>query len=128
MKKFLIAAIILFAGYQAQAQGVLEFKSTLIEVDTVVTGDTQQKEFTFTNTGDKNLVIQKVMAMQAGSKPTWTRTSIPPGGSGKVTIDFSEVTSTKGQKTMSYKVYSNAKNKVVTLKINSFFKPKNPKY
>lgn len=128
MKHLFSFAILLLSAFSLQAQGLLEFETTAMVVDTIVTGDTTQKVFHFTNTGDKPVTIRNVTAMNAGSKLTWTKGAIQPGAKGKVTVDFSGATSTKGQKKISFKVYSTAKNKAVALHIESFFKAANPTY
>ncbi|MGD1846119.1 MAG: DUF1573 domain-containing protein [Salibacteraceae bacterium] len=128
MKRFFVLASFVFATLSLSAQGILEFSTTTIVADTIVTGDTAQKVFHFTNTGDKPLTIRNVTALNAGCKVKFTKGAIQPGGQGKVTVDFSEVSSTKGQKKISFKVYSTAKNKAVALHIESFFKAANPTY
>jgi hypothetical protein len=65
--------------------------------------------FEFTNTGDKDLYIQRVESSCGCTTPAWTEGAIPPGGSGFVETSY-ETTGRIGTFSKSVTVYCNAVN------------------
>lgn len=78
-------------------------------------------EFTFTNTGDAPLVINKVIATCGCTTPKWTSEPVPAGGKGSIQVTYN--TSTAGSFSKSINIYSNSKNGNVKLTITGKVEP-----
>lgn len=74
-------------------------------------------EFTFTNTGDKNLVILEVRTTCGCTKPEYTQQPIAPGKTGKIKITY-DATSHSGYFSKNITVRTNGKPGKFTLKIS----------
>ena len=48
-------------------------------------------DFEFTNTGDADLVLKNVQASCGCTTPSWTRTPVPPGEKGVITVSYSTI-------------------------------------
>ncbi len=91
MKKFLglIAAFIVSAAAYAQTGPKIEFKSDTVDFGTVYKGeDSGVREFEFTNTGDKPLIIKDVKSTCGCTIPSKPKEPILPGKTGKIEIKY----------------------------------------
>ena len=80
------------------AQPKIKFEKREHNFGDVVDGSFPSTIFKFTNTGDKNLVLQKVQSSCGCTSPSWPREPIPPGESGEVKVMFN----TRGYKNKSF--------------------------
>lgn len=117
MKKLLTLAAVALFSLAASAQAVIKFDKTTHNFGTFPEAQVQKVDFTFTNTGDKTLIIQQVFTSCGCTASEYTKTEIKPGEKGTVTVTFNG----KGQATGSVKkvitVRSNASNSIVRLYI-----------
>lgn len=86
-------------------------------------GGTKTYEFKFKNTGGQPLVIHNAKASCGCTTPQWTRTPIPPGGSGYVKAIFNPI-NRPGAFNKTITISSNAENATVILRINGKVLPK----
>ncbi|WP_430816653.1 DUF1573 domain-containing protein [Carboxylicivirga sp. RSCT41] len=86
-------------------------------------GGTKAFQFKFKNTGGQPLVLHNVKASCGCTTPQWTRTPIPPGGSGMVNVTF-DPRNRPGNFNKTITVSSNAQNATVILRINGKVLPR----
>jgi len=87
----IILAAFLFAAPAAAKSGAPEihFPETLHDFGTILATDKVTNEFKVINRGDAPLVLTKAKASCGCTVASFTRTAIPPGGEGAVTVTFS---------------------------------------
>ncbi|MCB9425417.1 MAG: DUF1573 domain-containing protein [Flavobacteriales bacterium] len=74
----------------AQKGPKIEFESTTVDYGTVVKGeDSGLRKFTFTNTGDAPLIINKVNSTCGCTIPSSPKEPILPGKSGEIEVKYS---------------------------------------
>ena len=90
MKKLLLMAVMLIAGICTSfAQAKIEFDKLTYNFGTFSeTTPVQRCTFTFTNKGDKPLVINQAVASCGCTVPTYTKTPIKPGEKGTVSVTY----------------------------------------
>lgn len=90
MKKLLLMAVMLIAGICTSfAQAKIEFDKLTYNFGTFSeTTPVQKCTFTFTNKGDKPLVINQAVASCGCTVPTYTKTPIKPGEKGTVSVTY----------------------------------------
>ena len=72
--------------------------------------------FTYTNTGDADLVITSASASCGCTVPKFDKKPVPPGGSGTIEVVF-DTSGREGIQTKTVVVQSNAENNLVILRI-----------
>jgi hypothetical protein len=72
--------------------------------------------FTYTNTGDADMVITSASASCGCTVPKFDRRPVPPGGSGTIEVVF-DTSGREGMQTKTVVVQSNAENNLVILRI-----------
>lgn len=108
MKKLLGLFAIVMIGSSAMAQKI-EFKSETIDYGTVNKGDDSGlRVFEFTNTGDKELVINDVKSSCGCTVPSKPTEPILPGKTGKIEVQYNM---NPGPISKTITVTSNATNK-----------------
>ncbi len=122
MKKiaFLIVALLMMIPVAAVAkkkQASAEFEKTSYNFGAVAeNGGPVSHEFTFTNTGDANLVIVDARADCGCTKPEYPLKPVAPGAKGKIKVTFNpKYQASPFSKTIT--VQTNGKQKKVRLKI-----------
>lgn len=90
MKKFLLTAMMLVAGLTVTlAQAKISFDKLTNNFGTFSEAQPVQKcTFTFTNTGDKPLIINQAVASCGCTVPQYTKTPIKPGEKGTITVTY----------------------------------------
>lgn len=119
MKKFFSIVIALFLGVTAMmAQAEIKFEKTIQNLGTFSEESPVQKcVFTFTNVGDKPLVINQAVASCGCTVPTYTKTPIKPGETGTINVTYNGAGKFPGQFKKTITIRSNAKNEMVRLYI-----------
>lgn len=108
MKKLLGIFAIVMMGSSAMAQKI-EFKTETIDYGTVNKGeDSGLRVFEFTNTGDKELVINDVKSSCGCTVPSKPTEPILPGKTGKIEVQYNM---NPGPISKTITVTSNATNK-----------------
>lgn len=90
MKKGLfVMMMMLTISVSVSAQAKIKFDKLLHDFGTFAeTSGVQSCAFTFTNVGDKPLVINQAVASCGCTVPTYTKEPIMPGESGKITVKY----------------------------------------
>ena len=90
MKKLLLMAVMLVAGLTTTfAQAKIEFDKLTNNFGTFSESTPVQKcTFTFTNKGDKPLIINHAVASCGCTVPTYTKTPIKPGEKGTISVTY----------------------------------------
>jgi hypothetical protein len=87
MKK--IFAGIAFLGLVAFASAqTIKFDRETIDYGSIAKGSNGERQFTFTNTGDKPLIVSKVESSCGCTVPTWSKEPVAPGGTGSITVVY----------------------------------------
>ncbi len=95
----------------------MAFKDAVHEFGTVPEGPDATCEFTFKNTGNEPIIIEKAQPSCGCTVPSFSKEPVPPGGSGTISVAYH----TKGKPnpfTKTITVVSNAGTKVLTIKGN----------
>jgi hypothetical protein len=95
---------------------VITFKSSEHIFGKVQAGEKVGCIFTFTNTGDADLVISSATASCGCTVPKYDKRPVPPGSSGTIEVSF-DTSGREGMQTKTVVVQSNAENKLVILRI-----------
>ncbi|MDZ7742177.1 MAG: DUF1573 domain-containing protein [Bacteroidota bacterium] len=121
-KSFAFLSFLLFISisiYAQQGQVIktdsIVFEKTVHDYGTITQGADGNCEFTFTNKGQKPLVLSNVRASCGCTVPTWPKKPIAPGKTGVIKVKYN--TARMGSFNKSITVSSNAANSRVTLKI-----------
>jgi hypothetical protein len=123
MKRFLIILLSFVAASSLYAQ-TITFEEPIHDFGSV----REEKgpvahEFTFKNTGDKPLIVNKVVPACGCTVPGWTKSPVQPGGTGVIKATYTPI----GNKAMPFSktltVTSNAEPSQVVLTIKGNFVP-----
>ncbi|HPY82074.1 MAG: DUF1573 domain-containing protein [Bacteroidales bacterium] len=118
MKKtvFMSVLLVVLASFTyAQTQDSIIFTSTTYDYGVIEQGGDGLCEFTFTNKGEKPLILSNVRAACGCTVPEWPREPIMPGESNSIKIKYN--TNIIGTFSKTIQVYSNAVNSHVVLTI-----------
>lgn len=90
MKKFILLTMLFFAGITTSfAQAKIQFDKLTYNFGSFSESQPVQKcTFTFTNTGDKPLIINQAVASCGCTVPQYTKTPVKPGEKGSITITY----------------------------------------
>ncbi|MGB0884474.1 MAG: DUF1573 domain-containing protein [Flavobacteriales bacterium] len=105
MKTFFISVLVAVSSSFAFAQE-LSFENTVHNYGSIDYSADGTCEFTFTNTGDKPLIISRAKGSCGCTVPTYSREPIMPGKSGEIKVKYD--TKRPGNFTKSVTVYSNS--------------------
>jgi P pilus assembly chaperone PapD len=119
MKKFMLSTLLLICGIMvASAQAEIKFDKTthnfgkFSESSPVVTCT-----FTFTNTGDKPLIINQAVASCGCTVPEYTKDPIQPGDKGTIKVTYNGTGKFPGHFKKSITVRTNGKVEMTRLYI-----------
>ncbi|MFN8211598.1 MAG: DUF1573 domain-containing protein [Bacteroidales bacterium] len=117
MKRLFVVAFFLSTALLVAAQPVMKLETREHDFGTFrEEAGKQTFVFNVTNTGDKPLVIQNIVASCGCTAPDWTRTPVAPGGKGKITAVFDPL-NRGGSFRKTLTVYSNSNPSPVVLTI-----------
>lgn len=85
----LLAAVVPAAGKTKDKKARIEFKSQTHDFGKIPRNGAVKAEFTFTNTGDGNLIITQANSECGCTKPAYPENPIAPGKDGVVTVTYS---------------------------------------
>jgi hypothetical protein len=97
------------------------FDKTIHDYGTIEKGSDGNSVFTFTNKGEKPLVLTNVRAACGCTVPEWPRQPIAPGEKGEIKVKYNTTIAGNFNKTIS--VSSNAANAAVTLRVRGNVTP-----
>lgn len=106
---FMFMAILLATGI-AQAQGaIISAETTMHDFGVIKEADGKVSHtFKISNTGDKPLVITRVIASCGCTTPEWPKEPIAPGKTGEIKVTF-DPAGRPGPFTKTISIYSNGK-------------------
>ncbi|MBQ9569287.1 MAG: DUF1573 domain-containing protein [Alloprevotella sp.] len=124
MKKILLlmAVILPLLSMKANAQAVITFEKTTIDLGTFSESKPQTCIFEFTNTGDKPLVIHQAFASCGCTVPKFTEEPVAPGQKGRISVTYNGKGKPEGDFTKPISVRSNASNSLVRIYIRGKMK------
>lgn len=117
--KTILSILIVFLGslstLTAQNTAKFQFKTEVIDYGEIEKGADGLRVFEFTNTGTAPLVIESVYSSCGCTTPSWTKTPVAPGKSGKIEVKYN--TSIVGPIRRTITIYSNAEENPKAIKI-----------
>lgn len=120
---FLTVLILMFCSCSVSAGGG-KSKADILLSDSIVNfkgvkdnGPKVTREVTFTNTGKKPLVIEKVQTSCHCAQPSYSKEPVKPGKTGTISITVNPEEMFKGIFERTITVYSNAKRGPVRIRI-----------
>lgn len=123
MRNVATVILLFFIGVTVNAQANIAFESNVHDYGKITQGSDGLCTFTFTNTGDKDLVITNVDSSCGCTIPSKPKEPIAPGETGTIKVKYN--TSIVGPIRKIVTVYSNAKEKpTYTLRIKGRVLPK----
>ncbi|MBS3772209.1 MAG: DUF1573 domain-containing protein [Bacteroidales bacterium] len=96
-------------------QPVIKFEKTTLDLGKVEYGGNATCRFEFENTGNKPLILTSVMSSCGSIAPAWPKKPVKPGEKDSLKVIYN--THSEGSFFKSVRVYSNAENSPVFLKI-----------
>lgn len=117
MKKLFFLLSLTCIGIIANSQPVMKISTSEHDFGKFKEEAGRQKfDFVVMNTGNQPLVIQNIVASCGCTTPEWTKSPIPPKGSGTITAIY-DPANRPGQFNKTLSVYTNSKPEVVVLSI-----------
>ncbi|WP_226390813.1 DUF1573 domain-containing protein [Penaeicola halotolerans] len=102
----------------------ITFDQSVYDFGTVPEGTVVKHTFTFTNTGDKDLIISNASASCGCTVPDWSKNPIKPGEKGEIKVEFNS-TGKPNQQSPIVTVTSNTAPAVNRLSVKGFVTPRN---
>lgn len=104
------------AGRGGKAKAMITLSDSICNFGTVVYhGGQMSRTVTFTNTGKKKLVIDKVTTSCHCTQPTYGKEPVQPGATGSITVTLNPMELFLGYFERTITVYSNAANSPVNI-------------
>ena len=107
----------------AEEQAILTFDEPIHEYGILKQGDVYEHDYTFTNTGNKDLYILDTTTSCGCTVGSYSEEAIKPGKSGKISVKFDTKGKSKEQE-KQIKVYSNTFVNETVLTLSGFVKTK----
>ncbi|HCK04807.1 MAG: DUF1573 domain-containing protein [Bacteroidetes bacterium] len=107
---------------QADKYPVMSFTETTYDFGTINQGEAQEHVFTFTNTGEADLVIVDAKSSCGCTVPQYPKTPIAPGETGEMLVKFNG--SGKNQVSKTVTVTANTQKGKEMISIKAFVTPK----
>ena len=123
MKRNLLSLLLFaVASFGASAQAIIQFEKNSHNFGTFQEKDVQTAVFTFTNSGDKPLIIQQAMSSCGCTVASYTKTPVAPGAKGEVKVTYNGKGKPAGQFQKVVTVRTNASNALVRIYIRGEMK------
>ncbi len=100
----------------------MSFDESVFDFGTIEQGTPQEHKFTFTNTGEADLVIVDAKSSCGCTVPSYPKTPIAPGESGELLVKFNG--SGKNQVSKTVTITANTETGKETISIKAFVNPK----
>ncbi len=104
MKK-LVGGLLLLGAFAFSSAQTITFEKTTLDYGTVKANSDGNRVFTFTNTGDKPLIISNVQPGCGCTASDWTKEPILPGKKGEIKVHYNTASIAPFKKTID--VFSN---------------------
>lgn len=108
---------------QAKAGPAITFEASEHNFGDIKQGDVVEHTFTFTNTGNQPLIIERVDVTCGCTSPSWTKDPVMPGKTGTVTAKFNS-SGKLGQQKKPITIHSNAADGIARVYIVTNIKEK----
>lgn len=118
MKTIVSFLVVVFAGLytvNAQTAPKFQFDSEVIDYGEIKKGSDGVRVFEFKNVGNAPLVIEEVNSSCSCTVPSWTKSPIAPGESGRIEVQYD--TEIVGPIRRTISIYSNADEPTKAVKI-----------
>lgn len=112
---FLIVVLCGLSTITAQNTPRFQFETEVIDYGEIPKGSDGVRVFRFENVGDAPLIIENVYASCGCTVPSWTKSPIPPGGTGEIEVEYD--TSIVGPIRRTISIDSNADTPTKAVKI-----------
>lgn len=106
MKKLIYTLAFTFVGLATMNAQEISFKSEVIDYGNITKGADGNKTFTFTNVGDKPLILKSVKPSCGCTVADYSQTPIAPGQSGEIKVNYNTDIVSAFNKTIT--VFSNS--------------------
>ncbi len=106
MKKIILFVFVAMIGYTVNAQANIKFDKDAIDYGTIEKGSDGVRVFTFTNTGNKDLIIGDVKSSCGCTVPEKPKGPVKPGATAEIKVKYD--TNRVGPIRKTITVYSNA--------------------
>ncbi len=117
-------AILIFTAITELIGPSIQFDSEKYDFGSIKEGTIVTHTFTFKNSGDQPLIINKVSPSCGCLVSFFSKEPIPPGGEGTITVKFNTKSRPLGSNIKSFLVYSNAINQPHTIYLKGHILPK----
>ncbi|MDZ4757165.1 MAG: DUF1573 domain-containing protein [Bacteroidota bacterium] len=117
-------AILLFTAIVELSGPNIEFESEKYDFGSIKQGTIVTHTFSFKNSGDQPLIINKVSPSCGCLVSAFTKEPIAPGAEGSITVKFNSKDRPLGSNLKSFLVYSNSINQPHTIYIKGQILPK----
>ncbi|NBT87804.1 MAG: DUF1573 domain-containing protein [Flavobacteriaceae bacterium] len=107
---------------QADKYPVMSFAESIYDFGTINQGEAQEHVFTFTNTGEADLVIVDAKSSCGCTVPQYPKTPIAPGETGEMLVKFNG--SGKNQVSKTVTITANTQKGKEMISIKAFVTPK----
>jgi hypothetical protein len=107
-----------FALHDTIGEAVITFSNVEHDFGKINEGENVACIFKFSNTGDADLVLTSVLTSCGCTVSKYDKKPIPPGGSGTINISY-DSSDRSGRQTKTITVQSNARNKIMILRITA---------
>lgn len=124
MKRLLSLMAVALMSSAAMAQAVIKFEKTSHNFGTFSEEQVQTCEFTFTNTGDKPLVINQAFGSCGCTVATPPKDPIAPGEKGVIKVTYNGKDKLKGFFKKSITIKSNASNAITRIYVQGTMQTK----
>lgn len=116
MKKILVFVFALVCSLAVSAQADIKFDKTVHNFGTFSEAEPQQTcIFTYTNTGDKPLIINQAVASCGCTVPEYTKDAVNPGETGQLKVTYNGKGKFPGHFKKSITVRTNGKTEMLRL-------------
>lgn len=118
MKTLVSFLVVVIAGLftvNAQTAPKFQFDSEVIDYGEIPKGSDGVRVFEFTNIGNAPLIIEDVSSSCSCTIPSWTKSPIAPGESGRIEVQYD--TEVVGPIRRTISIYSNADEPTKAIKI-----------
>jgi hypothetical protein len=114
---------------QTPGGGIFKFEEETHDFGDLMQGGDASVVFHFTNVGTEDIIISDVKKQCGCTSPKdWTRTAVPPGGQGEISISYDSNRLGGFQKGVTVMSNSSEPVKVINIKGNILAKPAEPTY
>lgn len=122
MTRILLTALFGVFSLCASAQAVLKLEKTNHDFGQFAESQVQKAVFSFTNAGDKPLVIQQAFSSCGCTIPEFTKTPVQPGQKGEIVVVYNGRDKAEGHFKKAVTIRTNASNPLARVYVEGTMK------